>query len=94
MLWVVMSMKKGKTCGEDHLVVDMLQSLELEFFDLLAKIFSVRLTNPNSEDFETARSANVIAFCCAWLARTCHRSEGRTSNASLTSPSPCTHTLP
>ena len=47
---IIMSMQIGKTCSEDLVVAEMLQSLDDDILDVLADLFKLRLINHTSED--------------------------------------------
>ena len=56
------SLSRNKTCAEDMIVVEMLQELDEDFFDLLARVFQLRLLNHSSERADTTWSMNVITL--------------------------------
>ena len=50
----------GKTCASDYVVVEMLQQLDDDVLDTLARVFRLRLLNHESEDVESAWNEQVL----------------------------------
>ena len=58
----VATMKKGKTCGEDLIVTEMLEVLDEECFEVLALAFNFRLLNHLSESWDDCWDRHCVTL--------------------------------